>query len=57
VVLALAWRRRVRRWSDDSWAYTEAKTGVFLDILEQLGLGSGHRPDATISINGRPGAH
>ncbi|MGB6581665.1 MAG: hypothetical protein WBF34_27505 [Streptosporangiaceae bacterium] len=34
MVLALAWRRRVRRWSD-SWAYTEAKTGVVLDILEQ----------------------
>lgn len=25
----------VRRWSDDGWAYTEAKTGVILDILEQ----------------------
>jgi len=24
-----------RRWSDDAWAYTEAKTGVILDILEQ----------------------
>jgi GrpB-like predicted nucleotidyltransferase (UPF0157 family) len=24
-----------RRWSDDGWAYTEAKTGVILDILEQ----------------------
>jgi GrpB-like predicted nucleotidyltransferase (UPF0157 family) len=31
------WRQRVavRRWSDDGWAYTEAKTGVILDILEQ----------------------
>ena len=28
-------RANVRRWSDDSWAYTEAKTGVILDILEQ----------------------
>lgn len=24
-----------RRWSDDGWAYTEAKTGIILDILEQ----------------------
>lgn len=24
-----------RRWNDDGWAYTEAKTGVILDILEQ----------------------
>lgn len=24
-----------RRWSDDGWAYTDAKTGVILDILEQ----------------------
>ncbi len=32
---AEAKRVNVRRWSDDSWAYTEAKTGVVLDILEQ----------------------
>jgi GrpB-like predicted nucleotidyltransferase (UPF0157 family) len=32
---AEAKRANVRRWSDDSWAYTEAKTGVVLDILEQ----------------------
>jgi len=25
----------LRRWSDDGWAYTEAKTGVILDVLEQ----------------------
>lgn len=24
-----------RRWSDDGWAYTEAKTGIILDVLEQ----------------------
>lgn len=30
-------RANVRRWSDDGWAYTEAKTGVILDILEQAG--------------------
>ena len=28
-------RASARRWSDDGWAYTEAKTGVILDILEQ----------------------
>jgi GrpB-like predicted nucleotidyltransferase (UPF0157 family) len=28
-------RANARRWSDDGWAYTEAKTGVVLDILEQ----------------------
>jgi GrpB-like predicted nucleotidyltransferase (UPF0157 family) len=28
-------RANVRRWSDDGWAYTEAKTGVIADILEQ----------------------
>jgi GrpB-like predicted nucleotidyltransferase (UPF0157 family) len=28
-------RVNTRRWSDDGWAYTEAKTGVVLDILEQ----------------------
>ena len=32
---AEAKRTNVRRWSDDGWAYTEAKTGVVLDILEQ----------------------
>lgn len=32
---AQAKRASVRRWSDDSWAYTEAKTGAVLDILEQ----------------------
>ncbi|HYK34083.1 MAG TPA: GrpB family protein [Streptosporangiaceae bacterium] len=32
---AEAKRANVLRWSDDSWAYTEAKTGVVLDILEQ----------------------
>jgi GrpB-like predicted nucleotidyltransferase (UPF0157 family) len=25
----------IRQWSDDRWAYTEAKTNVVLDILEQ----------------------
>ena len=30
-------RANVRRWNDDGWAYTEAKTGVILDILEQAG--------------------
>jgi GrpB-like predicted nucleotidyltransferase (UPF0157 family) len=28
-------RVNARRWSDDGWAYTEAKTDVVLDILEQ----------------------
>lgn len=28
-------RASARRWNDDGWAYTEAKTGVILDILEQ----------------------
>jgi GrpB-like predicted nucleotidyltransferase (UPF0157 family) len=28
-------RAGARHWSDDGWAYTEAKTGVILDILEQ----------------------
>jgi len=28
-------RANIRRWSDDGWAYTEAKTSVVLDILEQ----------------------
>jgi GrpB-like predicted nucleotidyltransferase (UPF0157 family) len=32
---AEAKRANVRRWSDDGWGYTEAKTGVVLDILEQ----------------------
>jgi GrpB-like predicted nucleotidyltransferase (UPF0157 family) len=32
---AEAKRANVRRWSDDSWAYTEAKTGVVLDLMEQ----------------------
>jgi GrpB-like predicted nucleotidyltransferase (UPF0157 family) len=32
---AEAKRAGARRWSDDGWAYTEAKTGVVLDILEQ----------------------
>ena len=32
---AEAKRASARRWSDDSWAYTEAKTGIILDILEQ----------------------
>jgi GrpB-like predicted nucleotidyltransferase (UPF0157 family) len=31
---AEAKRANVRRWSDDSWGYTEAKSGVILDILE-----------------------
>jgi GrpB-like predicted nucleotidyltransferase (UPF0157 family) len=31
---AEAKRASARRWSDDSWAYTEAKTGIILDILE-----------------------
>jgi GrpB-like predicted nucleotidyltransferase (UPF0157 family) len=32
---AEAKRASVRRWSDDGWAYTDAKTGVILDVLEQ----------------------
>jgi GrpB-like predicted nucleotidyltransferase (UPF0157 family) len=32
---AAAKRANLRYWSDDGWAYTEAKTGVILDILEQ----------------------
>jgi GrpB-like predicted nucleotidyltransferase (UPF0157 family) len=32
---AAAKRANARRWSDDGWAYTEAKTGVVLDILEE----------------------
>jgi GrpB-like predicted nucleotidyltransferase (UPF0157 family) len=32
---AEAKRANVGRWSDDGWAYTEAKTSVVLDILEQ----------------------
>jgi GrpB-like predicted nucleotidyltransferase (UPF0157 family) len=32
---AEAKQANARRWSDDGWAYTEAKTGVILDILEQ----------------------
>jgi GrpB-like predicted nucleotidyltransferase (UPF0157 family) len=32
---AEAKRANVRRWGDDGWAYTEAKTGVVLDILDQ----------------------
>jgi GrpB-like predicted nucleotidyltransferase (UPF0157 family) len=28
-------RANARRWYGDSWAYTEAKTGVVLDILEE----------------------
>ena len=28
-------RASVRRWADDGWAYTDAKTGIILDILEQ----------------------
>ena len=32
---AEAKRAGARRWSDDRWAYTEAKTGIILDILEQ----------------------
>ncbi len=32
---AEAKRVNIRRWSDDGWAYTEAKTSVVLDILEQ----------------------
>jgi GrpB-like predicted nucleotidyltransferase (UPF0157 family) len=32
---AEAKRANIRRWSDDGWAYTEAKTNVVLDILEQ----------------------
>jgi GrpB-like predicted nucleotidyltransferase (UPF0157 family) len=32
---AEAKRASARRWGDDGWAYTEAKTGVILDILEQ----------------------
>jgi GrpB-like predicted nucleotidyltransferase (UPF0157 family) len=31
---AAAKRANARRWSDDGWAYTEAKTDVVLDILE-----------------------
>ncbi len=32
---AEAKRANARRWSDDGWAYAEAKTGVVLDILEE----------------------
>jgi GrpB-like predicted nucleotidyltransferase (UPF0157 family) len=32
---AEAKRASARRWSDDGWAYTEAKTGIILDVLEQ----------------------
>jgi GrpB-like predicted nucleotidyltransferase (UPF0157 family) len=32
---AQAKRANARRWHDDGWAYTEAKTGIILDILEQ----------------------
>ena len=32
---AEAKRANIRRWNDDGWAYTEAKTSVVLDILEQ----------------------
>ena len=32
---AEAKRASARRWNDDRWAYTEAKTGIILDILEQ----------------------
>jgi GrpB-like predicted nucleotidyltransferase (UPF0157 family) len=28
-------RASVRHWSDDGWAYTEAKTGIISDILDQ----------------------
>ncbi len=38
---AEAKRANVRRWSDDGWAYTEAKTGVVLDILEQAAAWAG----------------
>jgi GrpB-like predicted nucleotidyltransferase (UPF0157 family) len=31
---AQAKRDAVRTWHDDRWAYTEAKTGVILDILD-----------------------
>ena len=32
---AEAKRANIRLWSDDGWAYTEAKTGVVLDIMDQ----------------------
>jgi GrpB-like predicted nucleotidyltransferase (UPF0157 family) len=32
---ARAKRTNARRWSDDGWAYTDAKTAVILDILER----------------------
>jgi GrpB-like predicted nucleotidyltransferase (UPF0157 family) len=32
---AEAKRASIRRWSDDGWAYTDAKTGVILDVLKQ----------------------
>ena len=32
---AEAKRAAARRWSDDGWAYTDAKTGVILDVLKQ----------------------
>lgn len=35
---AEAKRANIRRWSDDGWAYTEAKTSVVLDILEQAAV-------------------
>jgi GrpB-like predicted nucleotidyltransferase (UPF0157 family) len=34
---AEAKRASARRWSDDGWAYTEAKTAIILDVLEQAG--------------------
>jgi len=52
---AEAKQANVRRWSDDGWAYTEAKTGVILDILEQAeDWAIATDWGATMSINRRP---
>ena len=34
---ARAKQAAVRTWADDRWAYTEAKTGIILDILAAAG--------------------
>lgn len=34
---AAAKRAAARAWPDDRWAYTEAKTGIILDVLEAAG--------------------
>jgi GrpB-like predicted nucleotidyltransferase (UPF0157 family) len=52
-------RVNARRWSDDSWAYTEAKTGVVLDILEEAAdwaRTTGWAPPVTRPGDDDPGA-